>query len=210
MVNLVEIQNEVFILPEYSENNSQEHPLYKGIIAPSNKWIDLACDLAEESVRNGGGPFGAVILQVDSTTGSVLRYWAASNAVTRQNDPTAHAEINAIRSTCSSLGVFHLGRISKASARLFQPGVLSHCILFSSCEPCPMCYGAISWARIPLLFFGATRFDAADNMVGFSDAEIYAELDKPYRSRNIKSFKCSGDKTTLAFNLWRNIPGIHY
>jgi len=206
----VEVSNEVFILPEYSENGKNEALLYKGIITSPNKWIDLACDLASESVKTGGGPFGAVLIQVDSPSGLVIRYWATSNGVTKRNDPTAHAEVLAIRSACDSLGVFHLDMIHKPASRLDQPGMYSHGILFSSCEPCPMCYGAISWAKIPCLFFGASRYDAAANMVGFSDAEIYNEIEKPYAARKIKSFKCNGYKTTEAFYLWKKTPGIHY
>jgi guanine deaminase len=205
-----ELNNESFFLPPPGDIINNENLLFAGISAPSNKWIELACDLATESVQKGGGPFGAVILQVDSSTGTALRYWATSNGVTKHADPTAHAEVLAIRSACYSLGVFHLDKIQKQASKLNQSGDLSHCILFSSCEPCPMCYGAASWARIPVLFFGATRYDAAGNMINFADADIYEELIKPYAARKIKSFRCTGHKTTEAFELWKNYPGIHY
>ncbi len=210
LVDPIEIDHEFFHLPEYTPGNPLSDPMYSGILADENKWIDLACDLAAQSAGSGGGPFGAVILQADSDTGQALRYWAASNGVTKQADPTAHAEILAIRSACRSLGIFHLDRIQKTVSKLSQPGPLSHCILFSSCEPCPMCYGAASWARIPILFFGATRKDAAGSMVNFLDADIYQELEKPYPLRKIKSYRCAGPKTTEAFTRWKKKPGTYY
>ncbi len=210
LVHPIEISNEHFFLPEYSAGEIPTEPVYSGILTVSNKWMDLACDLATRSAGNNGGPFGAVILQVDSASGQALRYWAASNGVTKQTDPTAHAEVLAIRSACYSLGNFHLDRIRKTETKLEQPGEFSHCILFSSCEPCPMCYGAVSWARIPVLFFGASRADAAGTMVNFLDADIYRELEKPYLHRKIKTFRCQGAKTTEAFTRWKENPGTHY
>lgn len=209
LVEPVDAGNESFILPT-SHNKPENDPIYSGIEAPSNRWIELACELAVKSAGSGGGPFGAVIIQVDSQNDQILRYWAASNGVTRHSDPTAHAEITAIRSACHSLGVFHLDQIPKSSSLLPQSGEFSKCILFSSCEPCPMCYGAISWAKIPVLFFSATRFDASDAILNFSDAEIYEELQKPYRERKLKAFKCHVEKASDAFEKWKVNPGIHY
>ena len=115
-------------------------------------YIEEAVRLARESVVTGGGPFGAVVLRGEVVVGRGM------NRVTVTQDPTAHAEIVAIRNAAQALGCFDL----------------SGCVLYASCEPCPMCLGAIYWSRIDAVFFAATAREAAK--AGFADAEIYHEL----------------------------------
>lgn len=122
-----------------------------------------AIALSRGNVLTGGGPFGAVIARTD--TGEVVA--ATGNRVTADNDPTAHAEVCAIRTACASLGTFTLVGYS----------------LFSSCEPCPMCLGAVYWARLDAVYFAATRHDAAET--GFDDAFLYTELVRPVGERTI-------------------------
>jgi guanine deaminase len=114
------------------------------------RWLRRAIALARENVRAGaGGPFGAVIVRGDDLIAE------AANTVPSTNDPTAHAEVNAIRKASERLGRFDL----------------SGCEIYSSCEPCPMCLGAIYWSRLDAVWYAATRFDAAK--AGFSDERIY-------------------------------------
>lgn len=176
----------------------------------SNKWIKMACDVAVESVKNNGGPFGAVLLHIDTATNKVMRYWKGNNQVTIQNDPTAHAEVSVIRSACNSLGVFNLGVIEKDASNLPQDSKLSHCVIYSSCEPCPMCYSAIFWARIPSIFFSATKYDAQAPGVNFSDAEIYEELNLPYYKRKTKVYHCKCEQATASFKLWKKTDKTTY
>ncbi|PPD32958.1 MAG: tRNA-specific adenosine deaminase [Methylomonas sp.] len=119
--------------------------------------VTLACD----NVANGGGPFGALIVK----DGRVIA--RSGNRVTSSLDPTAHAEIMAIRSACQYLADFQL----------------TDCILYTSCEPCPMCLGAIYWARLQAVYFACNRFDAA--AAGFDDSFIYDEIPKPPSDRSI-------------------------
>lgn len=123
-----------------------------------NEAISIALD---NVLSNLGGPFGAVIVQEDQVIARAV------NQVTTGQDPTAHAEVQAIRSACSALGNFQL----------------RGCTLYSSCEPCPMCLGAIYWARLDAVFFAATRYDAA--RAGFDDALIYQQLTVPTAQRVI-------------------------
>lgn len=139
-----------------------------------------AIDLSIENIDNGGGPFGAVIVK----DGEIIA--AKANSVTNDNDPTAHAEVNAIRAAAKKLGTFDL----------------SGCVIFSSCEPCPMCLGAIYWARIEHLYFANTKKDADD--IGFSDNFIYEELDKHYTHRNLKTDTMMREEALEAFNKWRD------
>jgi len=177
--------------------------IYQNIMIESNRWIELACEEAKDSVERGGGPFGAVILQVDDETNEVIRYWMEHNHVTEFCDPTAHAEISAIRSACHELGVFNLGRIGKHESKMPQIGETSHCEIYCSCEPCPMCYSAIMWARIPVVVFSATRYDAAQPGVDFLDEEIHDELTKDYGDRSIQVFRASCPNAQEAFELWK-------
>lgn len=131
---------------------------------------------------NTGGPFGAVIVR----DGQVIA--GGENRVTSSNDPTAHAEVVAIREACARLGRFQL----------------DDCVLYTSCEPCPMCLGAIYWAGIPTVYFAATRDDAAG--AGFSDAHIYDELPKPMPERKIRFVPILRDEALSVFEHWRAKP----
>lgn len=137
-----------------------------------------AIRLADESVANGGGPFGAVIVK----DGEIIA--ATSNRVTLDNDPTAHAEVNCIRMACKRLGTFDL----------------SGCAIYTSCEPCPMCLGAIYWARIDRIFYGNNRQDAAD--IGFDDDFIYQELARPMDNRSTPIIPILQDEALHSFRLW--------
>lgn len=190
--------------------NIKVNGLYKGIQIIGDKWMRMACDEAKKSVENQGGPFGAVLLQIDVDSSQVIRYWVNHNQVTSINDPTAHAEVMAIRSACQSLGVFNLGRIEKENSLLPQPGAISYCVIYSSAEPCPMCYSAIFWANISTLFFAATRSDSSVEGVDFSDEKIYNELSKPYSERTLRAYQCTTDNSLDAFNLWKRSPKTPY
>jgi tRNA(Arg) A34 adenosine deaminase TadA len=173
------------------------------ILVKPNRWIEMACQEAIDSVTVGGGPFGAVLLQIDDETRQVIRLWMDHNHVTEHLDPTAHAEISVIRAACQELGVIDLGRIEKSVSRLPQQGETSHCEIFSSCEPCPMCYSAIAWARIPALVFSASRFDASRGGVGFQDEELHADLMKDYPDRKIRVHQAPSSRALEAFELWK-------
>jgi len=137
-----------------------------------------AIRLATESVERGGGPFGAVIVK----DGEIVA--GSSNSVTIDNDPTAHAEVNAIRAAARKLGTFDL----------------EGCTVYTSCEPCPMCLGAIYWAHIDRIFYGNNRADAA--AIGFDDDFIYRELDKPMEGRSIPIRPLLQDEALKTFRLW--------
>ena len=141
-----------------------------------------AIELANESVHNGGGPFGAVIVKY----GKIIA--AAANSVVTDNDPTAHAEVKAIREACRSLGTFNL----------------SGTTIYTSCEPCPMCLGAIYWAKISRIFYGCTRSDA--RQINFADDFIYEELTKPLDERNIPITPLLHDEARQVFRLWQDKP----
>lgn len=190
--------------------NIKVQGIYTGIEVESDKWMRMACDAAKNSITRHGGPFAAIILQIDDSTNQILRYWVNHNQVTSINDPTAHAEVMTIRSACASLGVFNLGCIRKNDSKLPQPGETSHCVIYSSTEPCPMCYSAICWANLPMLFFAATRFDASVQGVNFSDEAIYQELSKPYSRRSIKVYQCTVGNSLDAFNLWKRSEKTPY
>ncbi len=138
-----------------------------------------AIRLANESVRHGGGPFGAVIVK----DGKIIA--GSSNSVTIDNDPTAHAEVNAIREACRKLGTFDL----------------TGCRIYTSCEPCPMCLGAIYWAHIERIYYGNTRKDAHD--IDFADDFIYEELDKSLDERTVPIIPMMRDEALETFRLWR-------
>lgn len=141
-----------------------------------------AIRLSEDNVRNGGGPFGAVIVK----DGEIVA--TGTNRVTADCDPTAHAEVNAIRAACARLGTFDL----------------SGCEIYSSCEPCPMCLGAIYWAHLDKLYYGNDKKDAA--RIGFDDAFIYRELDLKPEDRNLKSERLLPDEAFNAFRQWAENP----
>ena len=138
-----------------------------------------AIQIAVESVKSGkGGPFGVVIVKDDKI---IAR---GTNQVTSTNDPTAHAEVVAIRNACRELKDFQL----------------EDCEIFTSCEPCPMCLGAIYWARPKKLYFAATKDDAAK--AGFDDLFIYKEIDMPYEKRSIPFEHLAHKETQAPFKAW--------
>lgn len=148
------------------------------MIAPTD-FLSEALRLASDSARSGGGPFGAVIVRGSEVIAT------GSNQVTSANDPTAHAEIVAIRAACQRLGTFRI----------------DDCVLYASCEPCPMCLAAIYWARIPRVVFAATRADAAQ--AGFDDEAIYAELAKPLAERKVCMEHAAASDATAPFQIWQ-------
>ncbi len=148
-----------------------------------NELMQMAIDRSVESVANGGGPFGAVIAK----DGEVIA--VTSNSVTKTNDPTAHAEINAIREAAKKLDTFDL----------------SGCDIYSSCEPCPMCLGAIYWARLDNLYFAGNKYDAKD--AGFDDSFIYDELGLKYTERKLKTTQIMREEALKAFDKWRSFEG---
>ena len=141
-------------------------------------FIREAIRISRQNMENGGGPFGAVIVK----DGRIIA--RSGNAVTLENDPTAHAEINAIREACNYLKDFDL----------------SGCVLYSSCEPCPMCLGAIYWARIDTIYFAADREDAAH--AGFDDSFIYREMQKPINDRSIPTHQELRGEAVKTFKEW--------
>ena len=145
--------------------------------------METAIRLALENVRSGrGGPFGAVV----SKDGKIVA--SGTNQVTTLNDPTAHAEIVAIRAACAAIGAFQL----------------DGCDLYTTCEPCPMCLGAIYWARPQRVFFGALASDAA--AAGFDDAFIYDQIAMPPVDRRIPFLPLMREEALAAFKLWEKSP----
>ena len=185
----------------------EQNNRYAGIQTASNKWMDMACEEALTSVQNGGGPFGAVIVQIDDASGNVIRYWRGHNHVPEWTDPTAHAEVDTIRAAARQLGVLDLGHITKKESKLPQTGETSHCVIYSSAEPCPMCLSAIYWAGIKELLFAATIFDAAAPGVNFSDRMIYEELALPLAKRKHMQLRHANSTIALdAFNYYKRNP----
>ena len=137
-----------------------------------------AITLAVENVRNNGGPFGAVITR----NGQIIA--TGVNRVTADSDPTAHAEVNAIREACKKLGTFNL----------------SGCELYTSCEPCPMCLGAAYWAHIDKIYYGCNKQDAAQ--AGFDDSFIYEEMSLKPENRQKSMEKLLPKEAQAAFNEW--------
>jgi len=144
------------------------------------KFMREAIRLSIENVQSGnGGPFGTVIVK----NGEIIA--SGVNKVTQSNDPTAHAEIVAIRSACETLGTFQL----------------VGCEIYCSCEPCPMCLGAIYWARPDRIYFANTKEDAAD--INFDDNFIYNELDVSISQRKLPTTQLLRDEAQMAFTQWR-------
>jgi guanine deaminase len=142
-----------------------------------------AVQLAEQGMRSGrGGPFGCVVVRRGEIVGR------GSNRVTSTNDPTAHAEVVAIRDACTALQTFQL----------------PDCELYTSCEPCPMCLSAIYWARIPQVYYGNTRADAA--AIGFDDDFIYQQVPLAPEARTVKMERLLRDEAQIAFQEWANKP----
>ena len=144
------------------------------------KFLLESIKIANENLhKNGGGPFGAIVVKNGKIIGK------GANTVTSSNDPTAHAEINAIRDACKNLGSFQL----------------EDCEIYSSCEPCPMCLGAIYWARPKKLVFSASRLDA--NKAGFDDSFIYDELILEHTERHIETEQIELKAASDLFSIWK-------
>lgn len=140
-----------------------------------------AIRLSIENMRSGkGGPFGAVIVK----DGQIIA--RGFNQVTSSNDPTAHAEVVAIREACKTLGSFQL----------------DDCEIYTSCEPCPMCLGAIYWARPKKMYYANTKVDAAN--IGFDDQFIYEEIDLPLHNRKLDCEQLLNHEALLAFQEWQD------
>ena len=145
-----------------------------------NIFMARAIQLAIDNVTSGrGGPFGAIVVKDSNVIAE------AANLVTATNDPTAHAEIVAIRAACQKLGVFDL----------------EGCEIFTSCEPCPMCLGAIYWARLSRIYFASDAADASQ--AGFDDSLIYREIAQPYSQRKVPMIQTMRDEALAAFRAWQ-------
>jgi len=143
------------------------------------KFMDEAIKLAVDGVMaDDGGPFGAIVVKDGKIVGR------GNNLVTSINDPTAHAEIMAIRDACKNLNTFQL----------------SGCVLYTSCEPCPMCFGAIYWARLDKVYYSANRHLASSH--GFDDSFIYDEVNLPFNRRRIPFIPVSSEKGIVPFREW--------
>ena len=143
------------------------------------KFMRIAIELSEYNVKQGmGGPFGAVIVK----DGMILA--RSANRVVPTNDPTAHAEVSVIRLACQELGTYDL----------------TGCEIYTSCEPCPMCMGAIYWAHIDKVYYANTKADAA--AIGFDDHFIYNELEIPMENRKLSFVLLLRDEALSAFKLW--------
>jgi guanine deaminase len=148
----------------------------------SNPFMARAIQLSVDNVNAGGGPFGSVVVR----NGAIIA--EGVNRVTSTNDPTAHAEVSAIRAACAKLGAFEL----------------KGCDLYTSCEPCPMCLGAIYWARLARVYFGNLAADAAK--IGFDDAFIYREIAQPHGHREIPMIQMMREEALAAFRQWEEKP----
>lgn len=148
----------------------------------ATRFMRRAIALSEEAVENKqGGPFGALVVRNGKIIGE------GNNSVTTSIDPTAHAEVNAIRDACQQAGTFDL----------------SDAWIFTSCEPCPMCLGAIYWARLRGVYFANSRYDAAK--IGFDDEFFYSELDKAINERTIPFIELLGEEAKGAFEAWEKL-----
>jgi len=147
------------------------------------EYLSEAIEIARSNIENGGGPFGSVVVKGDAIISS------SGNRVVPDNDPTAHAEVSAIRKASSALGTFDL----------------SDCTIYASCEPCPMCLGAIYWAGIRRVVFASDRFSAA--AAGFSDEMIYREINLSNDRKSIvmdQGMSAEGEKV---FEVWDRFEG---
>ena len=143
-------------------------------------FMEKAIELSLDNMRSGkGGPFGAIIVKDGKIVGS------GTNHVTSENDPTAHAEVVAIRDACRNLGTFQL----------------DGCIIYTSCEPCPMCLGAIYWTRPKAIYYANTRVDAAN--IGFDDDFIYEELKKDLEIRSLPIEQVGRENAIKVFEEWK-------
>jgi len=144
-------------------------------------FLDKAIEIASKNIDNGGGPFGAIIVRNNEIIAE------AGNSVTMHFDPTAHAEINAIRKACKKLGKH----------------TLEDCVIYSSCEPCPMCLSAIYWARISKIYFAAKKTEA--EKAGFIDNFIYKEISLSYNDRSIPTINIETPNSNTPFKKWLSI-----
>ena len=152
-----------------------------------NKFMARAIELSMSSASTIGGPFGSVVVKDNKIISE------GSNEVTSLNDPTAHAEIVAIRNACQKLGTFNL----------------SGCEIYTTCEPCPMCLSAIYWARIDKIYYANTREDAKN--IDFDDSFIYSEIPKKIDDRKIKMVQMLRDEALKAFEIWdKKVDKIKY
>lgn len=142
------------------------------------EYMEMAARISYDNIDKGGGPFGAVIVRGDEVVST------GANSVTLLNDPTAHAEMLAIRAACARLKNFKL----------------DDCIVYSSCEPCPMCLSALYWAGVKKIFFGNTKEDAA--AIDFSDQFIYEELERRREYRRLSAIHVEGSGAIRAFEKW--------
>jgi guanine deaminase len=148
-----------------------------------NAFMARAIQLSIDNVRSGGGgPFGAVVVKDSAIVAE------GANQVTSTNDPTAHAEVRAIRKACKKLGLFDL----------------EGCEIYSSCEPCPMCLGAIYWARLSRVYFANSAADASK--IGFDDSLIYREIAQPHAQRKIPIIQMMREEALAAFRAWQDKP----
>ena len=143
-----------------------------------SEYMELAAKLSEENIDNGGGPFGAVIVK----DGEIIS--TGVNRVTAENDPTAHAEVKAIREACRKMNTFRL----------------EGCTVYSSCEPCPMCLSALYWAGIKKIYYGNTKEDA--DAINFSDKFIYDEIDRKPINRTMQGIHVADTSAIRAFQKW--------
>ncbi|MCI7661217.1 MAG: nucleoside deaminase [Bacteroidales bacterium] len=143
-------------------------------------YLRQAVEIAKQNIEKGGGPFGAIIVKDNEVVAH------CGNSVTNDNDPTAHAEVNCIRSACKKLNTFDL----------------SGCVIYSSCEPCPMCLSAIYWARLDRLVYAATRQDAAG--AGFDDEFIYKEIPLANSQRSLECNHFSLEDGYAPFEIWNS------
>jgi len=143
-----------------------------------DSWMARAIELSIQNVHSGGGPFGAVIVR----SGTIVA--EGTNRVTSTNDPTAHAEIVALRAACQKLRTFDL----------------KDCDIYVSCEPCPMCLGAIYWARLARIYFAGLASDASS--AGFDDSFIYREIEQRHADRKIPMIPMMREQALEAFRVW--------
>ncbi|MDD3080310.1 MAG: nucleoside deaminase [Paludibacter sp.] len=146
----------------------------------NEKFMRKAIALSIKNIENGGGPFGAVIVK----DGKIVA--TGVNRVTANNDPTAHAEVSAIRKAAKKLGTYDL----------------SGCEIYTSCEPCPMCLGAVYWARLDKMYYGNNKSDAKD--IGFDDSFIYDEIALDPMQRSVKTIQLLPKEAIKAFEAWTN------
>lgn len=150
------------------------------------KFMLKAIEYAQKGMdTNQGGPFGAIVVKDGKIVGK------GNNKVTSTNDPTAHAEVVAIRDACKNLGTFQL----------------DDCVIYTSCEPCPMCLGAIYWARPTRIVYACDKKDAAD--IGFDDDFIYKEMELPLAARSIKTEQILRKEGIEVFKAWKNKEDKH-